>query len=137
MIKQEQIEEMAKEIFNSGIAIQASDLAYGLIDNDDHFHRLAKYLYAAGYRKIFTSDLTSDTQKAFKRGYEKGYDAGFKDGCNQGGKDNYDRGFSDGQSISRKKTAKEILQNLYNYPHEYHEKRIIELAKHYNVEVEL
>lgn len=33
-------------------------------------------------------------------------------------------------------TVREILQDLYNYPHEYHEKRIIELAKEYGVEVE-
>lgn len=36
----------------------------------------------------------------------------------------------------KKETAREILQDLYNYPHEYHEKRIIELAKEYGVEVE-
>lgn len=37
---------------------------------------------------------------------------------------------------ARKETTKEILQDLYNYPHEYHEKRIIELAKQYGMEVE-
>lgn len=35
---------------------------------------------------------------------------------------------------ARKETAKEILQDLYNYPHEYHEKRIVELAKQFGVE---
>ena len=35
-----------------------------------------------------------------------------------------------------KETAKEILDNLYRYPHEYHEKRILELAKKFDVEVD-
>lgn len=93
MEKQEQIEEMAKEIFNSGIAIRVSDLAYGLIDSDDHFHRLAKYLYTAGYRKAFTSDLASDTQKAYKEGYEK----------------------------ARKETARDIIKDLIGHRFAYYE----------------
>lgn len=36
----------------------------------------------------------------------------------------------------RKETAREILQTLYNYPHEWHEMKIKELAKEYGVEVE-
>ena len=31
--------------------------------------------------------------------------------------------------------AKEILEMLYNYPHEYHEMKIKELAKQYGVEM--
>lgn len=37
---------------------------------------------------------------------------------------------------TRKETAKEILQELYCFPHEYHEKKILELAKQYEIEVE-
>lgn len=36
----------------------------------------------------------------------------------------------------RKETAREILQTLYNYPHEWHEMKIKELAKQFGVEVE-
>lgn len=35
-----------------------------------------------------------------------------------------------------KDTAKEILQELYEYPHEYHERKILEIAKRKGVEVE-
>lgn len=38
--------------------------------------------------------------------------------------------------FTRKETAREILQTLYNYPHEWHEMKIKELAKGYGVEVE-
>lgn len=49
--KQKQIEEMAKDIYTTGVAIDGTDIAYGVFDNDDHFHRMANALYAAGYRK--------------------------------------------------------------------------------------
>ena len=52
MDKQKQIEEMAKVIYESKVAIDGSDMAFGLFDEDDHFHRIAKFLYTAGYRKI-------------------------------------------------------------------------------------
>ena len=35
-----------------------------------------------------------------------------------------------------KETAKEILQELYEYPHEYHERKILEIAKRKGVVVE-
>ncbi len=35
-----------------------------------------------------------------------------------------------------KDTAKEILQELYEYPHEYHEKKILEIARRKGVKVE-
>ena len=33
-------------------------------------------------------------------------------------------------------TVKEVLKELYEYPHEYHYKKILEIAKRYGVEVE-
>lgn len=45
-----EIEEMAETIFKSGVALDGSDFMFG-IDGDDHFTRLAKILYNAGYRK--------------------------------------------------------------------------------------
>lgn len=59
MDKEKQIEEMAKDIYATGIAIDGTDIAYGIYDNDDHFHRMARKLYAAGYRK------QSDTVREF------------------------------------------------------------------------
>ena len=106
MTKQEQIYEMAKIV----------DEMYNVYTTtaDD----IAEGLYNAGYRKTFTSDLASDTQKAFKEGYEK----------------------------ARKETAKEIMQCLYDKCYEIQNLRecvahitpldILQLAKHYGVEVE-
>ena len=51
MTKEEQINEMAQEILQAGVALEGSDFAHGLFDEDDHFHRLAKELFDAGYRK--------------------------------------------------------------------------------------
>lgn len=64
--KEQQIEEMAKDIYSTGIAIDGTDIAYGVYDNDDHFHRMARKLYAAGYRK--QSDVVREIiSKAFER----------------------------------------------------------------------
>lgn len=62
MTKQEQIEEMRRELYC------AMSKVNGIAFSSD----LAEALYNAGYRKTFTSDLASDTQKAYKEGYEKG-----------------------------------------------------------------
>ena len=51
MTKEQQIEEMAREIQKAGVALDGTDFAYGLVDRDDHFHRLAKKLVDTGYRK--------------------------------------------------------------------------------------
>jgi hypothetical protein len=48
---QNEIEELAEAIFESGVVIEGIDRAHGLFDGDDHFHRLARALYYAGYRK--------------------------------------------------------------------------------------
>lgn len=48
--EQKEIEEIAETIFKSGVALDGSDFMFG-IDGDDHFTRLAKKLYNAGYRK--------------------------------------------------------------------------------------
>ena len=57
--KQKQIAEMAKDIYTTGVAIDGTDIAYGVFDNDDHFHRMANKLYVVGYRK------QSDTVREF------------------------------------------------------------------------
>lgn len=57
--REEQIEEMAKAIYATGVALDGTDYAFGVYDNDDHFHRMANALYDAGYRK------QSDTVREF------------------------------------------------------------------------
>ena len=51
MEKQKDIEEMAKAIYETGVAIDGTDIAFGLME-DSHFHRMAGKLYNAGYRNI-------------------------------------------------------------------------------------
>ena len=57
--REEQVEEMAKAIYATGVALNGTDYAFGVYDKDDHFHRMANVLYAAGYRK------QSDTVREF------------------------------------------------------------------------
>lgn len=66
--REEQIAEMAKDIYTTGVAIDGTDIAYGVFDNDDHFHRMANALYAAGYRK------QSDTVSEFVRKLKSDFD---------------------------------------------------------------
>ena len=51
MDKQKEIEKMAKAIYETGIAIDGTDIAFGLID-DSHFERMARKLVAEGYGDI-------------------------------------------------------------------------------------
>lgn len=37
---------------------------------------------------------------------------------------------------ARQETAREILQELYSTPHEYHENKIVDLAKKHGIELE-
>ena len=49
--REEQVEEMAKAIYATGVALDGADFAFGVYDDDDLFHRMANALHAAGYRK--------------------------------------------------------------------------------------
>ena len=49
MDNQKDIEEMAKAIYETGVAIDGTDIAFGLME-DSHFHRMAGKLYNEGYR---------------------------------------------------------------------------------------
>lgn len=51
MINEKEIEEMAKVLFESGVAIDATDFAFG-VDGDDHFTRLTVKLVNAGYGNV-------------------------------------------------------------------------------------
>lgn len=51
MDKQKEIEKMAKAIYETGIAINGTDITFGLIE-DSHFERIARKLVAAGYGDV-------------------------------------------------------------------------------------
>lgn len=52
MTDEKMIEEMAKDIFESKVAIDGTDMLFGLFDEDDHYHRMARFLYKHNYRKL-------------------------------------------------------------------------------------
>lgn len=45
--REELIDEMAKAIYATGVALDGTDYAFGVYDDDDHFHRMANALYDA------------------------------------------------------------------------------------------
>ena len=51
MDKEKEIERMSKAIYETGIAIDGTDIAFGLID-DSHFERMARKLVAEGYGNV-------------------------------------------------------------------------------------
>ena len=60
MDNQKDIEEMAKAIYETGVAIDGTDIAFGLME-DSHFHRMAGKLYNVGYR--LESEVRKETAK--------------------------------------------------------------------------
>ena len=133
MIKKDQIEKMAKDYYGYSI------------DSEVDCKFVAEEMYNKGHRK-----LPEDGVVLSREEYEKlretisdlRYDKfDLKNEISE--KDNkialleetidcikFNVGFT------REETAREILQTLYNYPHEWHEMKIKELAKEYGVEVE-
>lgn len=66
---------VVKEAVRENITLAEVNWELAELDSNDVDHiaeMVADELYAAGYRKTFTSGLASDTQKAFKEGFEKG-----------------------------------------------------------------
>ena len=60
--REKEIEELARAIFYSGVAIDGTDIAYGLTSKDSHFHRMAAKLIEAGYRK--SEEVRKETAKS-------------------------------------------------------------------------
>lgn len=46
-----EIEELAKAIYETKVCIDGTDVLYGVFAKDDHYHKMARALYAMGYRK--------------------------------------------------------------------------------------
>lgn len=61
--REEQIEELAKAIYATGVALDGTDYAFGVYGDDDHFHRMASALIAAGF-----GDVTEWKERAEKAG---------------------------------------------------------------------
>ena len=74
MKEEEQVEKIAKDIYATGVAIDSTDIAYGVYGNDDHFHRMARKLYTADYRK--QSDVVREFVKKIKDKFFYALDSG-------------------------------------------------------------
>lgn len=100
--KEKQIEEMAKDIFDCHDALEGIDFAFGY-GKDSHFERIAKKLTAIGYRKIPEGAvvLTKEEYDEIKSALEVSHAYMVKEAYRIG--------------QASKKTAKEILQNLYDH----------------------
>lgn len=59
--REELIDEMAKAIYATGVALDGTDYAFGVHDDDDHFHRMASALIAANI-----GDVTEWKERAEK-----------------------------------------------------------------------
>lgn len=64
--REEQIDEMAKAIYATGVALDGTDYAFGVYDNDDHFHRMASALIGANI-----GDVTEWKERAEKAEEER------------------------------------------------------------------
>ena len=106
--KEQQIEEMAEDIENTILG-----LGFYLC------HKSAEKLLNLGYRKLPDGATVLLVGKYNQALDEKTIEYFIKH-----------------NEQIRKETAREILQTLYNYPHEWHEMKIKELAKQFGVEVE-
>lgn len=86
MNNEQEIEEMAKVLFESGVALDATDFAFG-VDGDDHFTRLAIKLVNAGYGNV--KQAVKEFAERLKKEIIEGggtcldeYDIGKQDGYN-------------------------------------------------------
>lgn len=61
--REEQIEEMAKAIYATGVALDGTDYAFGVHDNDDHFHRMANALIAANIGDVTAHEAETEYWK--------------------------------------------------------------------------
>lgn len=134
MNKQQQIEEMAKVIDDR--LIEARGWLGSM--NRGKGYWIAQKLVENYQPKLPEDSVVLSREERQARDYEcynLGYEVAHKEmlkDCIESNKKAKQIGYEKGS----KETAKEILQLLYSYPHEYHEKKIIEIAKQYGVEVE-
>lgn len=80
MINMKEIEEMAKALFESGVALDATDFAFG-VDGDDHFTRLAIKLVNAGYGNV--KQAVKEFAERFKKEFLKHFPTLFTDAIYQ------------------------------------------------------
>ena len=84
MNNEQEIEEMAKVLFESGVALDATDFAFG-VDGDDHFTRLAIKIVNAGNVKQAVKEFAERLKKEIIEGGGTcldEYDIGKQDGYN-------------------------------------------------------
>ena len=92
------------------------EMAKVLCDNDKRCEEcISRLLLPCGYKSYCT--------KLYNAGYRKMTEDEIVESMKT-----YER--------ARQETARKILQELYSTPHEYHEKKIVDLAKSFGIELE-
>lgn len=69
--REEQIEELAKAIYATGVALDGTDYGFGVYDSDDHFHRMASALIAAGFGDVTEWKLRAEVAEKEREEYRK------------------------------------------------------------------
>ena len=143
MNKEQQIEEMAIDL-EEEFVLCGTLSSCGTKRCSQCF---SKYLYEQGYRKLPEDSVVLSREELSEEPYNdfcKGCpnvrvrSSGMTDCCADYSCEQFQKyaRLLELYKQIRKETAREILQTLYNYPHEWHEMKIKELAKEYGVEVE-
>lgn len=70
--REEQVEEMAKAIYATGVALDGTDYAFGVYDDDDHFHRMASALLEAGIGDVSAVKAEQEEIKLFNAEIKNG-----------------------------------------------------------------
>lgn len=131
MTDKEMIEEMARVIFERGVALDGIDFVFGL-NGSDHFERIATAIYNAGYRKI-----PEDSVVMTREYYNEMVDDV------KVSKEKLAHIIDSTKAKTRKETAREILKDLVGHTMEddgwswtVNKEDIQWLAEKYDVEVE-
>lgn len=104
MNKEKEIEEMAKVLFESGVALDATDFAFG-VDGDDHFTRLAIKLVNVGFGNV--KQAVNDFAERLKEKFSKRISAlkNSEEECQEVG---------DWETAERCKVAYNEIENILN-----------------------
>lgn len=70
--REDLIDEMAKAIYATGVALDGTDYAFGVYDDDDHFHRMASALIEAGIGDVSAVKAEQEEIKLFNAEIKNG-----------------------------------------------------------------
>ena len=147
MTDKEMIEEMARVIFERGVALDGTDFVFGL-NGSDHFERIATAIYNAGYRKIPEGSvvLSKEENEELQKGVKTHNYTAMFNASQEARILELEKRLCNIAYEARKETAREILQKLFKEHNVFNDNDVIiawqvkeilkEVAKQVGVEVE-